>query len=135
MIGYNINQDSAFFLDLPPYANHRFSALPKVENIACQNIAIGSRWTNLIYQVGESKDVVQLSRTECYKTSVNDSVLGIASSTLLTTCPCTRAQAARDGAYTYVDMNSVTQDADYTFYNCYIGSFRSDEYLSICCYG
>ena len=134
LIGYNINPESAAFSDLPSFSNHRLSGLSNVESIACQNKRLGTRWTNLIYKVGESKDVAQLSRAECLRATATDDVLEFAPRRLLTRCPCTRAQARRNPAFRRVDMFEVTLDLDYLQYDCYVQRIHTETYLSLCCY-
>ena len=137
VIGYNINPESYADTrddDFTSFANHRFSSLPDVEDIACQNLRRGSLWTNLIYKVGESKDVEQLARVECGRLAKEDDVKQTASDLLLTSCPCTRNQALRDPAYREVDMFDITRDPVYLQYNCYIRRVRFNTYLPICCY-
>ena len=137
MIGYNINPESYADTEdnnFTPFANHRFSSVPSVEDIACQNLRRGSLWTNLIYKVGESGDVEQLARVECGRLASEDDVTKTASSLLLTSCPCTRNQALRDPAYREVVMFDITRDPVYLQYNCYIRRVRFNTYLPICCY-
>ena len=134
LIGYNINKESAAFSDLPSFANHRLSGLPNVESIACQKLRQGTLWNSLIYKVGESKDVVQMSRTECLRISNNDIVLVSINIELRTTCPCTSDQARRDTSYTRVNMFSLTGDPDYARYNCFTLEFGTNIFTSLCCY-
>ena len=137
MIGYNINPESYADTgdnDFTSFANHRFSSLPNVENIACQNLRRGSLWANLVYKVGESRDTEQLARVECGRLSDEDDVKVTAASTLLTSCPCSRNQALRDPAYRQADMFDITRDPIYLQYNCYIRRLRFNTYLPMCCY-
>ena len=122
VIGYNMKGQ---------FMNHPFSGFGVATNVACVNSPETS-WTTLLYDIGEIRDELQLSRMECLKTFQNDvslfgnSVKEIA--VIVPACPCSLFQAFRDRRLFRV--NDRTNDQA----RCFAQRFTNSIGHHICCY-
>ena len=124
VVGYN-----AFGQD---FENHPLSGSADINNIACENQEHNTAWSNQIFKIGDSRDLIQQRRAECTKRLSEDRAK-FGNTPLLVAlsgepCPCSFFQAIFDQRFTF----------SFEIGLCFIQTFPS--FLSgvattqLCCY-
>lgn len=97
VVGYN-----AFGRD---FANHPLSGSADITDIACENEERNTDWSNQLFRIGDSRDLIQQQRAECTRRISEDVAMfgNIPSAVALNAepCPCSLFQAVFDRRFTF----------------------------------
>ena len=79
------------------FENNPLSGTADIIDIACENQERGTAWSNLIFNVGATRDLIQQRRAQCTRRLSEDmDMFGNITSTIARPCPCSIFQAFRD---------------------------------------